>query len=396
MLTPEFLPISGGVGTYVLELARRMPAEVELHVVAPSPPGGLAGGDRQIVERLPSHVSVHHLGSAKGTFFGTFPFQINCAINVRRMVEKLGINLIHSQSSMPDLFLSPERTSVPTITTIHTTLEGHIKALRNTRQEFMAMTSSEKFAITFHPLFGPLEDRYYSSTRRYITVSEWGKKEVIVEKRIPSESIRVIYNGVDPTEFSPSHGDGKWDRLDSALDSGLPIVLYFSRLVTRKGINVLAKAVPEVLKKVECHFIFGGRGTMPSIPVESRFITHLGYVPSERTPHLYAKSDVFVLPSFYENFPISILEAMASGCSVVASDVCGIPEMIDSGVNGVLVKPGDVTGTANAIARLIEDGDMRDEIGRNARAKVRSKFSWETAAKMTVDYYYEILSGSAR
>lgn len=395
VLTPEFVPISGGVGAYVLEICRRMTAEVELHIITPMPSRGLQDTDREIINDLPPHVRVRYIGSTNDAFFGTFPFQMNCGINLRDLARQLDIDLIHSQSSMPDFFLPPGKTGIPTVTTIHTTLEGHIKALRNSQETFAMLSRPEKFSMILEPVLNQLENYYYSSSRRYITVSEWGLREFSQEKSIPAHLIRVVHNGVDTSVFSPRRDVEQWNELDNATDSAVPIILYLSRLVTRKGIGVLAKAIPKVLKEVDCHFVIGGSGRLPEMSVDSNCLTNLGYVPSDKIPLLYAKSDIFILPSFYENFPISVLEAMASECAVIATDVCGIPEMIEDETDGLLTKPGDVEGTAQAIIRLVEDSGKRRSLGNQARRKVCSKFSWDDTVDKTVRYYREIVHGSS-
>ena len=105
-------------------------------------------------------------------------------------------------------------------------------------------------------------------------------------------------------------------------------------------------------------------------------------------------SDIFVLPSLYENFPLSLLEAMASECSVVASDVGGIPEVIADGINGILVSPTDQEELAEKIKMLADDKDYARSIAKRGRQTVVEKFSWDQTASDTYSYIEKVRSGT--
>lgn len=398
MLTTEFLPTFGGISTYVVELCKRMPSDINAHVVTPKPllnhRAGITSGAPSETA-FPSNVTVHHLGERRSAFFGTFPFQINCKTHLRRILREYDVDLIHSQSSMPDFLVSSSKVGVPIITTIHTTIEGHTDALKQSHEGFLELNAQERFAAAFAPALRVLENTYYRSKRKYLTVSEWGRREIVRQKGIDEKRIRVAYNGVDTNVYRPDFLDGLWEPLKFIDSSDRPTVLFLSRLATRKGIHVLAEAIPKVLRRVDCQFIIAGMGKPPQIRADKDRVMFLGYVPTERMPELYARADIYVLPSFYENFPISILEAMASECAVVATDVCGIPEMIEHGADGLLIRPGDANRLADTIETLVRDRDLRDSYGKMARRKVRDKFNWDRAIAITSEYYRDVASGKA-
>jgi glycosyltransferase involved in cell wall biosynthesis len=102
--------------------------------------------------------------------------------------------------------------------------------------------------------------------------------------------------------------------------------------------------------------------------------------------------DVFVLSSVKEGFPFSILEAMALGIPVVATNVGGIPEVVDDHKTGILVKPGDPESLANVILTLIEDRALREELGKNGGERVKD-FSIHSMVKKVDDVYDTLLRG---
>ncbi len=100
-------------------------------------------------------------------------------------------------------------------------------------------------------------------------------------------------------------------------------------------------------------------------------IDQLGPVPLAERIAFFKRADIFVLPTYAEGLPIAVLEALAAGLPVISTPVGGIPELIEDGVEGYLVAPGDVEALANRLAQLIQDADERQRMGARARAKAR-------------------------
>lgn len=394
MLTPEFLPVYGGVGNYVLQIASNFPEDISVHIVTPRH-RKLAGHETDHAfdtgEDLPQNVKVSYLGTASDTFFKNFSFQLNCSQFVPDIVRKERVDIVHSQSAMPDFLIPPKRLHIPVVTTMHTTVQGHAEALRDAAASLTRLSASERFVLLLGPVLGQLESRYYTNQRYYITVSQWAKRMMIDTQGIDASRIRVINIGVDGATFNPSRAEGARDRFPRLSEVEAPKILYLSRMAARKGIDVLVKAIPRVLAKTDAHFIFAGSGNKPLFDIPERNHTYVGYVPRDALPYLYALSDVFVLPSLYENFPACLLEAMASQCAVVSTRVGGIPEMIEDGRNGTLIPAGDVDALTDALTELIENRDLRKALGRAARASVVERFSWKEAARRTAEYYKEAM-----
>jgi glycosyltransferase involved in cell wall biosynthesis len=120
-----------------------------------------------------------------------------------------------------------------------------------------------------------------------------------------------------------------------------------------------------------------------------------GSLPRDSLIKLIRKSELAVLPSYNENCPYAILESMACGTPVVASNVGGIPEIITDEVDGLLVEPGHPDILAKTIARLLSDKSFRNILGQRAKLKIANNFSWQANISKYLNCYSEIstLSG---
>ncbi len=400
MLAPEFLPVWGGVGTYIVELMKHMPDDIEVHVITPLRKGlgkeKVTSSSFDFSEYFRDNIHVHFVGSANDTFFYNGEFQSLCSFYVPRLVKEEKIDLIHSHTAhMPDLVLQFRRLKVPVVTTIHTTIEGQRNGTRRSGLGFSDLEFSEKITYTAYPFLRLAEDLYFMKRRHYITVSNWMKSEIIKKyPRINSEKVSVIHNSVDSSHFSPG------------VISDLPknMVLFTGRLVAAKGINYLVEAIPTIVKDhPDANFVFIGAGN--SIPYQKRLkqlevseknYSFIGYLKSPKDLlKYYQASSVYVAPTLYENFPIRVLEAMACGTAVVASNVCAIPEAVDDGSTGLLVKPGSVDDIIRGVSKLLGDDVLRKKLGHNARSKILEKFDLNVNTAKTTQLYKNILDNPA-
>lgn len=211
---------------------------------------------------------------------------------------------------------------------------------------------------------------------------------------LPSNSLRVIYNGVPDHPAVPDHA-GAPDRPRSAR-APVPgfTVGSVGRLDAQKGYDVLIRAV-STLPSVQLVLVGDGpeRGELERLATElgMRERLHLpGWTDSARA-HL-ASFDVFALPSRYEGFPLSILEAMSSGLPVVATDVGDVREAVRPGRTGLLVQPDDAVGLADALRRVLGDGAERSAMGLAARKLAQRHFTSAVMVREFESLYEEILS----
>ena len=166
-------------------------------------------------------------------------------------------------------------------------------------------------------------------------------------------------------------------------------VLFLAWLQRTKGVLDLVRAIPTVLRSVpKATFVIAGRGFHDGESPESIMelarslrVAHAlrcpGWVNGVMKESLLRESDVFVLPSYFEALPVALLEAMARGVPVIATRVGGIPDVIDDGVNGLLVDPGRPEPLARAIIAMLTDDALRSRLREAARTHVRKRYSTE-------------------
>jgi glycosyltransferase involved in cell wall biosynthesis len=169
------------------------------------------------------------------------------------------------------------------------------------------------------------------------------------------------------------------------------------RLTVAKGLDILLQAVSELRSNrlLDCVAIVGDGPLLPmlrekakQLAIENR-VCFLGARNDVNT--LLQQSKLFVLPSRWEGLPLSVLEAMAFGIPVIASNVGGIPEVITHGVNGLLVKPEAPKILAEAIEKLLSNRKLARTLGHTARKHILTHYSIEEYTNSIFDLYNEIL-----
>jgi glycosyltransferase involved in cell wall biosynthesis len=229
-----------------------------------------------------------------------------------------------------------------------------------------------------------MQESYIKKTSHFICVSGY------VSSFIPkSKSRYVIHNGVDEIEFIP----GKNSDFKSLDKIKKPKILFCGRLLYMKGVDSLISSANEIGDKA--HFIFAGSGNIKRLSSRLKNkdnVTFIGGVDHAKIHLLYQKCDIFVLPSFSESFPISLLEAMSSGLPVIATEVGGIPEMIIDSKIGCLIKARDQDALEDSILRLISSKAQRTRLGKAARELVLSRFTQSEMASKTAGIYEKIVS----
>ncbi|MEJ5251863.1 MAG: glycosyltransferase family 4 protein [Armatimonadota bacterium] len=209
--------------------------------------------------------------------------------------------------------------------------------------------------------------RMLRRSRRLIALSEGWKQYYTGQFGLPSERVAVLPNPVDMPSTPPSRGNRSCVTL-----------LFLGRMGHIKGatrvVQALSALPEEVLKRA--HLAMAGDGNVESVRQEvsnlglDKQVTVMDWVTAEQRNTLFASADIFVLPSLNEGLPMSVLEAMSWGLPVITSPVGGIPEVVQHGVNGLLVPPTDIPAIAQAMQELIENEPLRLQMGINARSSV--------------------------
>ncbi len=215
------------------------------------------------------------------------------------------------------------------------------------------------------------------------------------QKHIPGY-YNIIPNGVDLEHFHPDVSP-----IDEFCDGKLNL-LFLGRLEPRKGLNYLLKAYKRVRQEIpDSRLIIVGPGTRLRRKYRKQVkrdglkdVTFVGYVPYEELPRYYKTCDIFCSPATgRESFGIVLLEAMAAGKPVVASNIEGYASVVSDGVEGLLVPPRDDKALAQALISLMTDESLRQQMGARGRAEAL-EYSWENIAGRVLGYYARVLSES--
>jgi glycosyltransferase involved in cell wall biosynthesis len=218
-----------------------------------------------------------------------------------------------------------------------------------------------------------------------IAVSTGGRDAL--ERTLPSGRVQLVDNGVDVNAFTPG-----------ATPHSPPRVLYAGTLTKRKGLLDLFEASELLNARGVAHELCVVGGTPdegPPAEAEIRAaappsVQFWGQQPPETMPQVYARADVFCLPSWWEAMPLSVLEAMAAGLPVVASKVGDVPRLVDDGVTGCLVPAHDSAGLAEALERLCTEPLLAAKMGAAGRARAVDAFSLDACVRVLDRIYREV------
>jgi len=235
----------------------------------------------------------------------------------------------------------------------------------------------------------------------HIVVNAEAIKRDLLQRGYDAAHLTVIPNGIDCERFRVP-GNGEKVRREWNIPPGVPVVGVLARLLRIKGQDVFLRAAALMAaKKPEVRFVIvGGNNVDREYEDELKRLTaQLGLegrvvFTGFRTdvPDLLAALSVVVSPSLgLEGLSNSLLESMAAGLPVVATRVGGTPEIVEDGVTGLLVTPGDAEALAGAISKLLVDTTTAKRLGQSARRRVFTRYSLERAVASTERLYGELL-----
>jgi glycosyltransferase involved in cell wall biosynthesis len=209
---------------------------------------------------------------------------------------------------------------------------------------------------------------------------------------LPAARARVIPYGVDVATFTPDPGRRYEWRRRLGIPDDAPVVLGLGRMATKKGFQVLVPELPALLTAVPAaHVVLAGDGDLleplrrAAAPLAGR-VHFPGTVYRDALADLFRAADVFTLPAVHDGkgnvdgLPNVILEAMASGLPVVATDVSGIPLAVRDGTEGLLVREGDGPALRAALVTLLADPGRARALGAAARVRAVAELTWEAVA----------------
>lgn len=382
VLTREYPPfVYGGAGVHVDFLVRelRRRDDVDVHVFATGQPRDGATTFSEDDPRLPGADAALRVLSADVAMAGA-----------------LGeLDVVHSH-------------------TWYTALAGHLAALTYGVPHVLTAHSleplrpwkAESLGGGYH-LSSWMERTSIEAAAAVVAVSEAMRRDILTTyPAVEPARVRVIHNGIDTDFYAPDPSVAVLHRLGVDLDR--PYVTFVGRISRQKGVAHLLRAAFALPPEVQLVLAAGAPDSAElaaetSVLVERLRQERTGVVlveemlPREDVRALLTHAAVFVCPSVYEPLGIVNLEAMACGTAVVASDVGGIPEVVDHGVTGLLVPydAADTTsferGLAEAITSIVGDPHRADAMGRAGRRRTIERFAWAGVAERTVELYRSVL-----
>jgi len=236
------------------------------------------------------------------------------------------------------------------------------------------------------PGFRPYDFRLYHKLAAPFLRSIWRHADAIIANSNGLQKlalafdgryqIPVIPNGVDTSRYTAPNRD--WTP---------PHILSVGRVVYQKGFDLAMQALSQ-LKDLEWTWTIAGDGpqmaTLKAMAegfgIQER-VHFTGWLSSEQLKEQYAAANVFLFPSRHEGMPNAVLEAMASGLPVIASQIAGNEELVADGETGRLVPPEDADALGEALKKLLVEEGVREQMGQAARRRVESSFSWNRVAE---------------
>lgn len=223
------------------------------------------------------------------------------------------------------------------------------------------------------------------------------EKGLMAGQHVPSDKIRIIPAGVDFNRFSVKPSPERFKENFGISDK---IVLFVGRLASNKGLSLLLDAALQVISQFnDVTFVLIGEDEGERKMLEKRAeklgiqekIIFTGHITDdELLLSAYSACEVFVLPSEYEAFGLVLLEAMSCEKPCIATNVGGMPEVVENGRTGLLVEYGKPDVLANAIIQLLGDGEQRRDMGRAGRERVIENFTWPKIVDKIEEVYKEL------
>jgi len=214
---------------------------------------------------------------------------------------------------------------------------------------------------------------------------QWRSNLLTIDETFP---IQVLYNSIPIPDLEKGKDQDEKKK-----------ILFMGQLGKRKGVPELIAAAEKLSHfRVDFRIILCGDGNVPMWQeecsrkkLEDKF-EFRGWVTGEEKDLLFKEADIYVLPSYNEGLPMSVLEAISYAIPVISTPIGGIPEAVVDGVNGFLVKPGDVESLAAKIGVLLEDDNLRKQFGEASRKIAEQKFDISITLRCLDEMYLKLVA----
>jgi glycosyltransferase involved in cell wall biosynthesis len=395
LLVSEFFlprPYGGGVSRHLYDLARYLHEQGdEVHVLTSKFP--LRGIDDtfpkgiEVLRRLnPVRTSTIRVG------------MIYDSLNLVKELDRIGnrYDIIHVHGGTRLNFLYRHKLSVPVIATLHgisAVCAGNWHDLCKSGnaarcticyvKKHPALTlGSPAIAIDYHYHY-KLMKRTLTKISKIICVSDYVRRQVTDYFGIPKFKIITITNAVNLDDFhNIQRIDFELFKEDLARGHD-KIILFVGRLVHEKGVHVLISSMPEILRNVNARLVIVGDGpikkSLEGLVQQCNLNSHVllaGNVDDRTLRLIYQIADVSVVPSLYEPFGITAIEAFAARTPLVVADSGGLSEIVENGKTGVKVIPNDAASLAKGVTKILLDPSFAESLRTNAYAELLDKYTW--------------------
>ncbi|HWE65153.1 MAG TPA: glycosyltransferase family 4 protein [Acidimicrobiales bacterium] len=307
----------------------------------------------------------------------------------RRLLSdrRADFDVVHDNQCLGTGMLGMVEDGWPLLTTLHhpITVDREL-ALSHTTNPWQRVTTKRWFG------FLSMQVKVARALPAVVTVSKSSQKDIAAQMQVRPERMTVVPVGVDHTVFRP---------FDDVSPISGRIMVTSSSDVPMKGLVPLLEAVAKLRTERDVELTVIGRPNKGG-RVE-KAIARLGLadyvhcvsgISDHELARMYGQAEVAVVPSLYEGFSLPAIEAMSCGVAVVATTGGALPEVVGrDGQTGLLVEPNDPGALAGAIARLLDDPDLRSRLGAAGRARVVRRFTWQVTAAGTAACYEALLAG---
>ncbi len=305
------------------------------------------------------------------------PFLLTKVTNV---IKEENIDIVNGQGARAEFYarIASGRTGTPKyISTIATPKEGYdVDFLKKRLYRFL-----DRFS-----------EKYVD---RFIVVSDALKDLMIHQRRISAEKVVKIYNGIEINHYDPDKLKSQrlQIRNEFILNDDVILIGAIGRLVWQKGFTYFLRCIPDIIKHIaQTRFVIVGDGEMREYlqNVSKKLgIENYLFFTGQRSDimDILAATDIIVIPSLQEGFPMITLEAMAMKKPIIATRINGITEQISDSVEGILVDPRNASALTIAIKRLVENPELAASLGEAARKRVIKDFSVEKMISETKSVY---------
>ncbi|MBX5326792.1 MAG: glycosyltransferase family 4 protein [Candidatus Bathyarchaeia archaeon] len=390
-VSTQYPPLTlGGAGVYAHCLCTELTKlGHEVHVVSPT-----LHETNEVATNSPV---VHRIKVINKPMLKTPSYWLKLRKNYSRLQKEINFDILHANVTS-DLSLTKNLVKTPRAVTIHhlskttfaTVDASPPRSFENLREETSMIFWFEKKLVDLDKIVTQRADKV-------IAVSQFTKNTLTSAYHVPLQKIHVIHNGIYPEQYTCTKTEIEETKHNLNIENALAI-LYVGRLEQRKGIIYLLEAFAHLAKDYTCKLVIAGDGNQTQLKQHAQTlgikekIIFTGKVDNNTLKRLYNICDVFVLPSLLEGFGLTILEAMAAGKPVVATNVGGIPEIMKNNVHGKLVEPKNPRQLSTAIRFFLENPKTSRKIGEHNRKYVKERFSWAKTAKETTLLYETLIN----